>query len=194
MPGPQRSNPAPARTVIPKLVTSPTWSLQPWPLTITVGGDLYTIPAHPAVVWLDPLMEEGSSWLDIFPGLAEGDAEEALVQAVIDDRLDGDELTTVAKEILALASARPWWVTIRLVNVAVSSWDYIGGEIILKGVDASRLSLAAWLDAVFHIILRAMDQKDHTRFLAALEAPPPEEVANVPEPEISAADFGALMR
>lgn len=194
MPGPQRSSGPPPRTIIPDLVTNPIWSLQPWGLNIVVGGDHYSIPAQPAAVWLSALMEPDSNWLDIFPGLADGDASDVLTEAVIDDRIEGDELTEVGKDILTEVGGRPWWVTVRLVHAAVTSWNYLGGEIAMRGVDASRLSLAAWLDAVFHIMLRAMDQKDHTKFLVSLETPPPSELANVPEPEISADAFGALMR
>lgn len=182
------------RTVIPKLVTDPIWSLQPWPLDVVVGGDAYLIPAHPAAVWLTVLMSTTTDWLDVFPGLAESGSDDVLTQAVIEDRILGDEVTQVAKEILATVAARPWWVAVRLIRVSVESWDYLGGEVAMRGIDASRLSLSAWLDAVFHIMLRSMDNKEHTKFLLALEAPPEEEKGNVVEPEIGADEFMSMMR
>lgn len=159
-----------------------------------MGGDSYEIPAHPAMAWLGVLMNETAGWLDLFPGLAGDDAEDALFALIATADVDMDEVVTAAKQALAVVSGRPWWVAVRLVHVAFASWDYVSGEVVFRGVDAVRLSLSAWLDAVFHIILRSMDSKDHTKFLAQLEMPPAEERASLPEPEMSADAFKALMR
>ena len=195
MAGPQRVSPTPApRTVIPKLVTDPVASLRPWPVTVTVAGQSHTIPALPAAAWLELLMVEGTSFADIFPGLAGKGSREAVTEAIIDGFYDSDTEQGLVLDILDLVGGRPWWVTMRLVRIAATSWDYLGGEVAMRGVDATKLSLAGWLDAVFHIILRSMDNKDHTKFLMQLELVPAEVAAEQPEPEMTAEAFGALMR
>lgn len=192
MPAPAGGSSTP-RTVIPKLVTDPVASFQAWPLTVSVVGRSFTIPALPASVWLDVLMDESAALADIFPGLAGPEAQQAVVDAIVDELYTVEDERTLCLSILDTAAGRPWWVATRLINVAKQSWDYIGGEITIRGVRADELSLSAWLDAVFHIILRSMDQKEHTRFLLQLELVPAEAAQEQPEPEISAGEFMSMM-
>lgn len=194
MPGPApNTGSSTPRTVIPKLVINPVASLQPWPLTVTAVGETFTIPALPAVAWLDVFMDDSATLADIFPGLAEGDARDVILQAALNELYGPAEERELVWSIVDMAAGRPWWVAIRLINIAKQSWDYIGGEMVIRGIDATKLSLAAWLDATFHIILRGMDQKDHTRFLLQLEMVPAEVAAEQPEPEITADAFMSMM-
>lgn len=193
MAGPQHASSPPPRTVIPKLVTDPVASLRPWSVTVTVAGESHTIAPFPAATWLDLLMGEGASLADIFPGLAGQQAREAVTEAIIEGFYTLDMERELVLSILDTVGGRPWWITMRLIRIVTASWDYLGGEISMRGVDATKLSLAGWLDAVFHIILRSMDQKDHNQFLLRLEMVPAEVAAEQPEPQMSAAEFGALM-
>lgn len=195
MAGPQRaSSPSTTpRTVIPKLVTDPIASLAPGPYHVTVIGEQFTVPALPAVAWLELLMDEHAALSDFFPGLAGSEAQIAVTQAIIDGFYNQEAERTLVLALIDAAGGRPWWVTVRLCRIVASSWDYLGGEIAMRGVDATRLSLSGWLDAVFHIILRSMDPKEHTKFLMQLELVPAEVAVEQPEPEMEMDAFLSMM-
>lgn len=135
------------------------------------------------------LMREDVDLEEIFPGLVPGAADD-VDDALINGSLSFEDLYETCLEILAMASGRKWYVTLRLIGVAKQNWDVIGAELALKGVDANRLALAAWLDAFVIVLIRNMDQTKVNMFLMKLEAPP----ANVdePEPEIEADAFMSM--
>jgi hypothetical protein len=68
----------------------------------------------------------------------------------------------------------------------------VGGELALKGVDATQLSLSSWLDVLLLILLRNMDQKDIPMFTMRLEVPPEGFQAEAQEPTMSAQEFMAM--
>jgi hypothetical protein len=82
----------------------------------------------------------------------------------------------------------------RLIKTAMVSWEIVGGELAFRGVDAERLSVSAWLDAVLLICLRALDSTKVTMFMSQLEVPPAEELENSSpaDMEMSADAFLAL--
>lgn len=178
---------------VPKFAKSLVGSLQPWSVTVTWQGRVYEIPALPAADWLTAILDSEEGWAAIFPGFLDA----AEVREVEGDIIDGgvedfEDLLVVGKEVLALTAGRDWWMALQLVATVNESWNVVGGEFAIRGIDATRISLAYWLDAALHILLRAMDPKDHTMFLSRLETPPPEALASMPEPEMTAGDFLAF--
>ena len=112
------------------------------------------------------------------------------VDLLLMESIDADELTHLCLDVIALVSARPWWEALRLVTMARSSWSVLGAELILKGIRADEISLAAWLDVLLLTAIRTMDKDDVTMFTLQLEQPPPEETATVAEElEMSADAF-----
>lgn len=120
----------------------------------------------PAVDWLAYLMQPEPDLdgmiLDLFP-----DSEELLFAGEI----ELDELYDLMLEVIATVSARPWWVALRQIGVVRGSWSVLG-PVMLEAADASRISIAGWLDILLVKTLSAMDPKDTTLFTSRLEAPP----------------------
>lgn len=156
---------------LPALVSDPIWSLKQWPVLVQMGGEEYTIPALPAADWLPVLMTDDFDPEAVFPGLLiESD------QALVEDHLHHgilalEDVHHVSLEIVSTVAGRPWWVALRLIHAAVRSWDALGGDLVRKA-DASVLSLSAWLDVLFLLVVRGIDDANRTMFLLKLEMTP----------------------
>lgn len=132
-----------------------------------VGGREYEIPALPAVDWLEVVMRSDWQLDDIFLELMPGGVE-LLVSGDLDP-LDTDALVM---DILEEVSARRWWVTLRLIGILTDVWDVMGPEATFHHVDAEKLSLAAWLDAMLVLLMRRIKDDQTPMFVAQLEMPP----------------------
>jgi len=176
-----------SRVSVPKLNKDPIQSLQPLSVELTIAGQEFDIPAQSAAEWLTVLMVEDLDLADIFPGMVEDPAP--VEDLILDGKLGLDELEETILGILEIVSARPWWVALRLVEIARTSWDVLGAELLLRGVDAAKVSLAAWLDMALLVALRSMDPKDIQRFTLKLESPPPSAKKEEADMEMSASQF-----
>lgn len=182
---------------LPAFVNDPVWALAPWPVTVELGATQWQIPALPAADWLMVLMQNPLSLSSLLPGLLDEHDVQSFTDALVDGEEGFEDLTQVCQDLVATVSARPWYVALRLISVAAGSWDNIGGELVLRGVDAQRLSLAAWLDAAYLVMLRSMKQESITMWLLKLELPPPQvggEEQLEAEPEMSRDAFMGLMQ
>jgi len=177
---------------VPNTVTDPVWSLQPWPVSVTFAGHLFEVPAVPAVDWLQHLMSPDADPLDAFPGMLSDGDQELINDALLDGAVSMDDVYETCLNVITNVSGRPWWVTLRLVEVAKQSWHSLGAEMLLRGVDATKLSLSGWLDVLLLLIMRNIDPKDAMMFTMKLEQVPPELAAEQKEPEISRSDFMAM--
>lgn len=192
----RRSAPSPSgdgaqpQVVIPKTVTDPVWSLRPWPVSVRVVGTMYEIPALPAVDWLAILMAENPDLDNIFPGLLDQEEQDIVTEAMLDGHLE--ETFSVCLDIITAVSGRPWYIAMRLIDVARNSWQVLGAEMLLKGVDAERLSLSGWLDILLLTIMNNIDPKEATMFTMRLEAPPADIEVEQPEPEMTASSFMSM--
>ena len=187
------SQPVTERLVLPRFVTDPIWSLQPWPVVLELGERTLEIPALPASQWLAVLMVGELELEDIVPGLlCEEDADE-VEEALYTGLLTLEQLNMLALDVVSQVSGRPWWVALRLVELARLHWDNLATE--MTRADASRLSLSGWLDVLFVALLRAMEEGRRQMFLLKLEQPPKALDKAVPEdPGMSAAEFLAMAR
>jgi len=178
-----------ARIVIPSLNKDPVWSLRPWPVTVTFAGKDFEIPALFAADWLayllQPVPDLDGLINDLLPG-----AEDLLY----DLELDPDQLYEICLELIGMVSARPWWVVFRQITVAAHSWHILGAEMALAHIDATKVSLALWLDTLLVLTIRAMDPKDVTMFVMKLEAVPADVPGTPPveEMEMSRDSFLSL--
>lgn len=144
-----------------------------------------------AAEWLLILMADPFDLWDIVPGLCP-EIEDELMLLLIDEELEPDEVRRIALGAIEMATGRRWWVAIKLIQVACQSWEIIGGNLAYRGIDASRISLGAWLDAVLLITVQNMEPDKVTMFTSQLEVPPPEFADEVPEPEMNRSSFFAL--
>jgi len=168
------------------------WSLQCWPVSVQLGGHQFEVPAQPAAWWLSMLMDPNSDLLDLFPGCLDDAGQDVVNNLLFEGVVPLEDLHKTVLDIVGTNAARDWWVVFRLVEVARISWHTIGAEMLSRGVDPGRLSLAAWLDVLTVTLMKNIDPKDATMFAMKLEAPPPEAVAEVKEPEISASQFMSM--
>lgn len=176
---------------LPSLVTDPVWSLKQWPVIVEVAGEDLTIPAMCAADWLHVLMSDTFIADDVFPGML-GEEDRQYVEGLLHHgNLALEDSQGLGLEIVSQVSGRPWWVALRLITVARHSWDALGGDMAEK-VDASTVSLAAWLDALFLLMVRAIEDSKRTMFLMKLELAPEGWGPKPEELEISGDAFLAM--
>lgn len=188
---PSQPSPADSKVSIPRLNQDPVQSLRPWPVVVTCLREDLTIPALPAADWLSVLLPEDFQLDDVFPGLLDEETEDWVGEQLLLGHLDGEEFQEIVLAVIETASARKWWVALRLVDVARRQWDILGPEL-LRYIDADKASLSAWLDVLLVTILRNMDPKDITMFTMRLEAPPDTEDVEPEEMEMDRSAFMAL--
>lgn len=163
-------------------------TLRCWSIDVDLGGRTYTIPPVAADAWLLAIAE--GTWADLVPGMLEDAGE--VDDAIVDGLLDGDELRTAAHQALEAAAGCKWWIARTLAGVAMTSW--VGGELQLKRIDPTRISLAAYLSAAYRATTVNMTKEQRGEFDMKLEQPPtgvaPEEWY---DPAQAEANFLALM-
>jgi len=146
--------------------------MAPCDIRVTFGEDQYLIPAMTAHQWCQILLGEPFDPYDIFPLLAGREAIVAVEDAIGDDKVPTEDVARVALEIVTIAGDRPWWVTLRILKVAGEVWDRIGGTLVREGVDGRRLPLAAWLDAIWSLLLTYVDPKKSASWVHQMEETP----------------------
>jgi hypothetical protein len=139
-------------------------------------------------------MNDTVDLFDIVPGLCGDEFEHKLFESMLSEAFDLRDVKRAALDTISSVTGRPWWFAMRLIKTAMVSWEIVGGELAFRGVDAERLSVSAWLDAVLLICLRALDSTKVTMFMSQLEVPPAEELENSSpaDMEMSADAFLAL--
>ena len=185
------SSPPPPVTV-PRLVTDPIWSLQIWPVTFTLAGQDFTIPAIPASGWLEELMVENVNLIEVLEELLPWSELEELRDLMWEDAFTLPDLHDLLLEVISAVTGRPWWISMKLITAARLHWDFLGAELALRGVRADTISIAAWLDVALLTIIRNIDPEKATMFTSQLEMPPPGVTIEPEAMEISAEHFMSM--
>lgn len=188
MAGPSSATPADSRVSVSHVVADPIWSLRPWSVNVNIGPLLGAIPAQPAADWLVILMQDDIDLFDVVPGMCGPTFEEQVTDSLLLGRIELSQIRRAALDVISSVTGRPWWFSMRLIKTAVASWEVIGGELAIRGVDAERLSISAWLDASLLICLRSIESNKITMFMSQLEIAPPEEGADQEESMTMSAD------
>lgn len=155
-------------------------------------GTMFELPALPATDWLVILMTAEPELEDVFPGLLGEEEHSQVDEALIDGVLDLDEVYEACCTIIDAVSGRPWWVAMRLIEVARTNWHVLGAELLTNGVDSEQLSLSGWLDILLLLIMNRIDPKDAAMFTLRLEQPPADIEVEAKEPEMSASAFMSM--
>jgi hypothetical protein len=159
-------------------------ALAVWPVQVAAGPMRVTIPATPAYRWITVLLER--DLLGVVPGMV---ADDALLDAVADGTVTVAQCRAAARNAIEAASGHRWWTADRLVYLS-TGFPWIAGELVLSGVDASRVSLGGWCAAVWRIVTRDREKKDLARIEWELTKPPPGlPVENLHDPQRAAAAF-----
>ena len=125
----------------------------------------------PAAGWLAVLLPKDWGLGDVFPGLLEPDDADWVDDQIAQGDISEDDLEAVQLNILSTVTGRPWYVSMRLIQIASGAWDSIGADILTQA-DAAVLSIAGWLDVLYLVILRAMDENKTQLFVSELGLPP----------------------
>lgn len=165
---------------IPHFNTDPVWSLCPWPLDVELpNGKFFTLPPLPAADWLQYMLQKEPDMSalvsDLMPELED----------YFFDPDNGDvdllEFRDLLRDVIGTVGARPWWITLRLISLAVANWDLIGPKLRIYDANPQEISLAAWLDLVLLVVMEHTDPQHITMLTSQLEIPPPEVMAEEPE-------------
>lgn len=153
---------------------NPLASLYPLELEVDFGRHTFLIPAHPAAWWLEYLLDDPVHY-DIFPDCLSDADQDLVTDAILDgDVTERDVIETILK-VIEVASGRRWWITLNICAVARASWDLVGGQLSLQGIDVRTVPLGAWLDAAYRIMLQQLadsDPKKVPTFVAQIQAAP----------------------
>lgn len=157
-------------------MTNPVVSLRPRAVEVALGDWVYTIPARPAVDWVEAVLDPDG--LAIFPGLTEGDDGEAyedVITGLARGTMTGQEIAEAARDAVGAAAGRPWWVADRLIRSAMHPdvSAVVHGRLALAGIDLERVSLGAFCDAVYALCIENMGEEAQRReFESDLNRPP----------------------
>jgi hypothetical protein len=146
-------------------------ALKIWAMDVDLGGETFEVPALPAADWFVAILNEDTP-LPLIPGMMSGEAEERITDMLLTGVIDVQDIVTRSRELLAAAAGRSWWEADRLIRSAAGSWQIIGGELTRLGVDLSKVSLAAALNAIYVVCVRTMDEKERNKFDIDLRLPP----------------------
>lgn len=130
-----------------------------WPVTIELGGGTHRIPAAPAIRWVLLIVDD--RWFGIVPGMLD-DTDTSIDDGLDDGRITHNDCLAAARDAVAAASGLKWWSAVRLVMAAVGSPE-IMGELLLRGVDPERVSLGAFVQAIYRIFVRDADKKQRAK-------------------------------
>jgi hypothetical protein len=145
------------------------------PLEFRLDGARYSVPEHPARVWVLAVLsdEPADLLLDVLP--------EPVAEALWDDATDPDSDVTpvllhrIGQALLARVAGRPWWAATQLVAELVDQWDVFIAVARDRGLgdplEWPLDELCAW---VYLRITQGAKPEERARIDAALAAPPPD--------------------
>lgn len=179
------------------MLSDPLASVRPWAIDgIHIYGQHFTVPATTADQWLRRLLAPDIDLWTIVPGMLQPSdaARNAVIEAMFAGELTREQLEETVWEIVGVAAGRDWWTALILLGTAKSPQfrDIISGRLVMAGVDATRISLSAWLDAVYGICLERLNATQRTQFNNAL-ARPPKGATVIVDRERAVSAFGAVM-
>ena len=124
----------------------------------------------PAVDWWPILTSASpSSLIDILKSSREGELEDLLLSG----QITSEELEDVFIDTIEEATGRPFQAALILALFAQEHWIGIGARLAERGFRWDVLPIGAALDAVYGIIVNALEEKPRKKFLALLDKPMP---------------------
>jgi hypothetical protein len=170
---------------MPSWDLDPAASLAPSPLVVDVGGTEVTMPTMTAMDWLTILMSKNPDMNDLLDLIPELD------ELVIQGDVSIDEVNDMVLGMITVASGREWWITLRLLGVAMKYWDSVGPQMVTK-IDPEKVSLAAWMMVLQSTLINSLDPESVSMFVAQVQAPPFGAAPTTQRKELTAKEFMAL--
>lgn len=160
-------------------------ALRPCAIDFELGDYTYTIQPLPAVAWLEALLDSDQDGSAIVPGLLGPEDRRDIWSDYVTGALTGDDITKASRAVLEAAGGRRWWEVDRLVRSAAApdNWALFNGRMTMQGVQLDKISLAAFVNAVYAIAMEGcQEQADRDRLKFEVEAIP----AGLDEDELEA--------
>lgn len=152
----------------------PVASLRPAEIDVEIGEYVYTVPALTAAEWIE-VLAEGNGWA-ILPGLLSSADRLSVLRDYLSGAVTSQDLLDAGRHVLEVAGGRKWWETRRLVDSALQAnvWPTLHGQMVWKGVDLDRLTLAGFVNAVWVSALQACQKESERQALEwEVTKPPP---------------------
>lgn len=125
-------------------------------VVVTVDGyGEWDIPYLTAARWIESAITSGG--MPVGTVMSTVAVPGPMVSKIGRGEISDQALSHACESVIESVSGRRWWVTMNIISTTVASWDTVGGELVLRGVDANRLSLANWIDAAW-MMLRKMSR------------------------------------
>jgi hypothetical protein len=150
-------------------------ALAPSEIDVELGQWIYTIPALPASVWMEALLDEDGG--AIVPGLMDDVTRDDVHRQFLLGTVTKAELEEGWRAAVGAASGQPWWQAARLVMSCAQpdAWPVVHGKLLKWGLDLDRISLGALYNALLVLAYEACkDDNDRASFEFNLTSPPPE--------------------
>lgn len=135
-----------------------------WAVGVELAGREYDIPALPAADWW-PVLIKGDplTVLDIVESSSDLDP------LLLDGTLSGQDLAETLIEAIEEATGRSFHAAFVLATVADTAWASVGGALAQAGFRWDVQPIGAALDAIYAVVVSAMEKDDREKFLALLE-------------------------
>lgn len=134
----------------------------------------YAVGPHSAADWLELILD--GLLHRVLPGWIEDDRQaRELSGLLLDGGIDDEAIKQLTLDSITVVSGRPYWWTFNLIGVAAStntSWATLNGRLLQAGVDPHRISLSAWVDALYAVCVTDMDKEQRIQFDTFMETPP----------------------
>lgn len=157
-------------------MTDPALLVRPRPVTVTVAGRAVQLRAATAAEWIDALASPAFTET-VFARMADPEAMKPVYLSMAVGKTTLMDMQRAAREAVTAAAGLPWWKTARLVGWATYGAPAdLWGLLVLRGVDAERMTIAAWCSAVWAIVVENRDAAGKERMRFNLALPPEGEV------------------
>lgn len=144
-----------------------------------------------AADWLEHLMQPEVHLHEMVFDLLDDESVTCLRRDITSGIHVISDVSDMAKALIEQASGRPWWETVNICALTAASWDVIGGELALRRIDPGRTSLAVWLDAVWLLLRRGVNDKERESMIRDITARPAE--GEPDEMAMDASEFTQMM-
>ncbi len=145
----------------------PVASMRCWAIVLELGGREFEIPARPAADWW-PVLASGDLFAILDFVVSSSDDPDSLDSMLLDGRTGTEELTQALLDTVEEISGRAPQAAIMLAMAGEMAWAMVGGHLAQTGFRWDKQPIGAALDAVYSIIVSALEKEPREKFLAAL--------------------------
>lgn len=165
------------------VAVDPLASIRIQDIYVTVGGVEYEMVGRCAADWLTVLAAD--DLVSVLPGWLDQRSESLILDQLALGTITPQELDDATKDVLTAAAGRDWWWAMSLYAYAVGDvhhWSRVNGRLVLAGIDVEKISLSAWVDAVYAVHTEGIsDNDEYTKFKIQIDTPPDPSLINEEE-------------